>query len=413
VALACLINALLFVRVAVLYAPGQLLGPSGADRVFYYAYARSLVVDRDLDFRDEIAMRPPTSGLRVVDGRLQNKYPIGSPLLSLPWYAVCHGVLEAAARLGPGWPAPDGYSRPYVLAYALGQLAAATAGFWLLYLATREYFDPVTAALAAVAAILGTGLLRYTAMDLMMSHAASFFSLSWCLYESVRLPARADRRGPWLRLGASSALIVMTRLQNAVFWLIPLAAALRACAAARRDGEGVGRSLRGPILSTSAFAVAFAPQLIVWRLTSGSWVINSYSAEAVFHWRDPRILGVLGLLAKWTVIGACGVIGSAILAYRRRDPVVGASVVGTLLSLYVIASWWAWDIAGRVAFDQLGTIAMGLGVVFEGSRRISPWAPWLGSAALALWNIPLAAADTPGGLSEWLGEWVRGVQVLL
>jgi hypothetical protein len=79
-----ILNLLLFVRIAVLYAPGHYLGPSGADRVFYFAYLRSLVIDGDLDFRDEIALKPPSSGILVIDGKPHNKYPIGAPLLSLP-----------------------------------------------------------------------------------------------------------------------------------------------------------------------------------------------------------------------------------------------------------------------------------------------------------------------------------------
>ncbi len=79
------VNLLLFVRVAVIRSPFySYQGPSGTDRVFYYAYARSLVIDRDLDFRNEFAVRPPSSGTIERDGRQLNKFPIGTPLLSLP-----------------------------------------------------------------------------------------------------------------------------------------------------------------------------------------------------------------------------------------------------------------------------------------------------------------------------------------
>jgi len=37
---------------------------------------------------------------------------------------------------------------------------------------------------------------------------------------------------------------------------------------------------------------------------------------------------------------------------------------------------------------------------------------WLAAAALAVWNIPLIAADSFGGPSEWVREWIHGVRIL-
>jgi hypothetical protein len=159
--------------------------------------------------------------------------------------------------------------------------------------------------------------------------------------------------------------------------------------------------------------VGLAPQLVVWRLASGFWIVNSYSVESDFHWLEPQIFGVSRLLSKWLPVLTASVTGSAILAWRRRDPIVGASVLGTLFSLYLLASWWAWEIAGRAAFDHLATTALGLGIIFQASRRISHWGPWLAAAALADWNIPLIAADSFGGPSEWVREWINGVRILL
>src|SRR5581483_10795955 len=142
-------NFLLFVRVAVLWAPGySYLGPTGADRVFYYAYVRSLVIDRDLDLSNEIAMRPPSTGLISQDGKPLNKYPIGTPLLSLPLYALTHLLVVTSNGLGLTHVATDGYSVPYAFSYALSQLLWAMFGAWLMYCALLRYFDSQTAALA-------------------------------------------------------------------------------------------------------------------------------------------------------------------------------------------------------------------------------------------------------------------------
>src|SRR5262249_39819020 len=151
-------------------------------------------------------------------------------------YSAVHAVVSFCNGLGARPVPSDGYSRPYVYAYALSQLAWASLGFWLLYLIAQKYFEPVIGALAVATAIFGTGLLRYTAADLMMSHAASFFSLTWCLYEALGLRAEPDHRVRWFRLGAASGLVVMTRLQNGVFLVVPFVAALQSSGRIARRG---------------------------------------------------------------------------------------------------------------------------------------------------------------------------------
>jgi hypothetical protein len=47
------VHVLLFVWIAVVFAPELYLGPRGSDRVFYYAYVRSLVIDGDPGFTNK------------------------------------------------------------------------------------------------------------------------------------------------------------------------------------------------------------------------------------------------------------------------------------------------------------------------------------------------------------------------
>ena len=67
------------VRIAVVNPPFySYQGPSGADRVMqHHAYTRSIVIDHDLDFTNEFAVRPPSSGAIFRSDQQLNKYPIG------------------------------------------------------------------------------------------------------------------------------------------------------------------------------------------------------------------------------------------------------------------------------------------------------------------------------------------------
>ena len=407
-----LVNILIFLRIGILYAPALYLGPSGADRVFYYAYARSLVIDRDLDFRNEIALKPPSSGLVLVDGKPHNKYPVGSPLLSLPAYTLTHLVLSGLHHLGVEVPPTDGYSQPYVFAYALSQLAWATLGYWLLFLIVCDFFDPMTSALAMLGATFGTGLLRYTSFDLMMSHAASFFSLMWCLHEAIKLRADPAHRARWLLLGAACALTIMTRLQNGLFLIIPAIAILQTARRMYSQRKTTGFVV-GILQLLVGFAVSFAPQVWVWKSTMNSLIANGYSAEMSFAWLSPELIGVGWLLLKWMPVLTLGIGGCLVLAYRRHDPILLGLVLTTIGSIYVTAAWWAWAIAPRTTFDNPATVSLGLAATFQASAGIARWLPWLIVALLLVWNIPFVVDNFDGGPVELLAAWFRSFSVLL
>ena len=403
-------HALLFVRIAVLFAPGMYLGPSGSDRLFYFDYVRSIVIDRDLDFRDEMALWPPSSGLVVRGETPINKYPIGAPLLSLPAYAATHAVMAASSAAEA---APRGYGRPYVYAYALSQLTFGLVGFVLLFRVMRRYFGELISAIAVVGAAFGTELLRYTAADLLMSHAASFFSLSLCLLASVRLREAPERTSRWVACGAAAAFVVLVRFQNGLFLVVPAAAVLVALGATARAPIGV--RLRHVGAAIAGGSAVLAPQLLAWRVMTGEWIFNGYSEEVSFTWLAPHVHEVASLLAKWAPLLVIGAIGTLILAIKRRDAIVAAALLCMVGSTYVTASWWAYAIAPRTTFDNLAPIAFGLAGLAAALRRLRPGSEWAVLVLPGLWNVPfmMLPIQEAGRAGDLLADWYRGVRLLL
>jgi hypothetical protein len=404
-ALALLAHALFFVRVALLFAPDLYLGPSGADRVFYYAYARSLVVDGDLDFHNEMALRPPSSGLRERDGRVFNRYPIGSPLLALPTYAAAHGAILTARAAGWTTAEADGYGRPYALAYALGQLGWATLGFWRLYRIGCRFFPPRRAALGVGAAMFASPLLRYTAADLMMSHAASFFATTWTLDAALRLRAAPDRRRRWLELGVAAAWLLAVRQQNLVYLVVP--------AWALWSALPVGRRAAGAVAATALGASAgLAPQLLASKAVHGVWVASPYASDLRF---DPRPAAVLDALAApdrlgpWLPVLVLGAAGCIALAWARRDGLLLACAAGSLAAVALAALWAYPDVIARSAFDNLATTAIGFGAI---TARFRVGGVALSSACV-VWNVPFVLVDRAGNWPETLSAWWTGLRWLL
>jgi hypothetical protein len=406
-----LAHVLLFLRIAVLFAPELYLGPSGSDRVFYYAYVRSLIIDGDLDFANEVALRPPSSGLIFRNGVPLNKYPVGAPLLALPAYAATHAIMRAQA---PAGTVLDGYERPYVYAYALSQFAFAMLGMGCLYLVLRRCTDPLLSAIAVVSASLSTELLRYTTADLIMSHAAASFSIAWCLLESLRLREGPTRAAQWLRTGAAAALVVMVRFQSGIFLLVPAVAALDALRTMRTNP--VGYRVLCMCAAVAGSLLAFTPQLLSWRVMFGMWIANgySYSGDLSFTWLAPHVREVSWILIKWLPLLVLGLWGTATLAFRRRDLLLTTLIVCSLITIYVTACWSAFGNAPRITFDNLAPIAIGLAIAAETLRRVRSGAEWVALLLPALWNVPFMMLYDSSYVSlvGLLSEWLHGLLLL-
>ena len=96
------------------------------DGVGYYAFARALLIQHNLDFApdyqhantsfrdgrlDEYGQ--PRSDFRTSTGRLENHFAIGPAILWSPFLLVAHASVLAARAFGSS-VAADGFSAPYV-----------------------------------------------------------------------------------------------------------------------------------------------------------------------------------------------------------------------------------------------------------------------------------------------------------
>src|SRR5205814_9934696 len=102
------------------------------DGVGYYAYARALLAQHNLDFTadyqhantsfregrlDESGQ--PRTDFRTPTGHLENHFTIGPAILWSPFLLIVHGGVLVARAFGSAVPA-DGFSAPYRFAMAFG-----------------------------------------------------------------------------------------------------------------------------------------------------------------------------------------------------------------------------------------------------------------------------------------------------
>lgn len=351
---------------------------AGGDAVYYYSNARSLVIDRDFDFRNEFMHFyeevSPYTGFRKIEKPPSmkvlpdNKYPIGSAIFLAPFFLIAHVVALLLQKAGMPVTA-DGYSAIYQIAAGLGSLLYTFAGIVLVYYLGKKLFDPAIAMIGAAVIWLATPLIYYSTMEPLMVHTISMFCVT--LFIFIWYMTRDNRQFyQWVILGLVGGLLSIVRYQDATFLLIPVVDTV--ISKFRKSGLYPKSWIYYGFAFLGFFTAALlgaSPQLYENKVFYGSAFANGYghNGEGFIYWSSPKILYSLfsthdGLLL-WSPIIVFSLIGLFWLS--RKRPLVGLLLSGFfLLQLYLVSSWWAPDqghtFGNRMLLNSVVIYAAGL-----------------------------------------------------
>jgi hypothetical protein len=381
------------------------------DGVGYYAYARSLLIDGDLNFENEWRAANASFRLAVLDengqvrpeaytatGRVSNHFTVGPAMLWAPFLVAAHIAVLALNRLGVEIAA-DGYSRPYTVTMAVATAFYGFCGLWLAFRLARKYFPERWALLATLEVWFASSLPVYMYFNPSWSHAHSAFAVALFLWYWDHTRGRRTLR-QWVLLGLMGGLMINVYYPNAVALAAPALESGAALLGAVRLGQRarVKTWAARAVLFAAVAAAAFAPTFVTRWLIYGSPFGSGYPELAAWHWTSPRLWDVLfssnhGLLS-WTPVLVPALLG--LWWVLRRDPVLGAVAVSMFLALYyLIASYDSWhgiSSFGNWFFVSLTSVfVLGLAALLS---RLQQWRPaGRGAAAalgvLALWNLGL------------------------
>jgi len=305
----------------------------------YYAWARSVLLDHDIDFRSDYQLlyprvQMPSEATEFTPrGLVVNKYPVGVAILEVPGFLLGH-----AAAILSGVPA-DGASLPYQGSVTWSLMLYCIASFYLLYRAFANFgVDRRWAAGFCTIALVGTNLIHYVA-DAGMSHAAGVTVTNALLFMISRLPG-SERRVPHLLgllLGVLIGLLFLIRNTNIL--LLPFLIAL-AWRQRRWQAAEVLPALAG------ALGVA-AIQPITLHLLWGQWRLSTYPAE---HF-SAGLMGVVGTLfshrhglfvySPWYA-ALLFLTGCAMFRQKALFGVAVAAVGSFALFAAANGTWWCW-----------------------------------------------------------------------
>lgn len=383
-----------------------------ADGRAYYVYLPSAVIDRDLDFSNQIeehwqiGFRPLSLRARTQTGLVRNKYPIGFALSLLPAFLFAHGVaLGLHVPTGSALVAADGFSVPYqclclalILAYAFATMAIADS-----WLTERFRVDGKVAAAAVAAFWIGTHYAYYSFREAFMVHVVSAFWVAATVGLAIRIRDRLAGDGvrapDLLALTFAFSMAVECRFSN--LFVAPVLLGLA------REIERRGLLARVVRLLPAAALglLPFALQVGVWRIMTGRTFVDAYADEGFRNWTHPYLGHTLfssnhGLFfwSPLLLLAALGV-GRRLRAGGFEDPLLRGLVLSFLLLWYLNSAWYAWwfgEAFGARAFLELSAFfVLGLGFAFEdavaaGRGALLASAAFASVAVIANWLLMLA-----------------------
>lgn len=190
-----------------------------SDQAYYYSYARSLAIDRDLDLTNEYEY----FGLeeRVTEsGRPGNRYSIGFPVLVLPFYLIAHVAVILLNQFGFAISS-SGYSLAYQLSFCYGSIFYGFFGLLVAYRFLRRFFDEAVSFFSVATIFLSSNLVYYYMREPFLSHLTCFFMVSLFIY-SWHSVMEGDIRWKCLVMGFAAGMMVLIRQQNIAFLSIPV-----------------------------------------------------------------------------------------------------------------------------------------------------------------------------------------------
>jgi hypothetical protein len=348
----------------------------------YFVQVRSLVMDWDLDFRNE----NETFGVRGT----ASVYAFGAALLWAPFFALCHAWLGLLNLFGGSFRL-DGFANPYQRAIGLGTLVYGFVGLVLIYRILTDYFSRTLATVTTLILCCGSFLIWYLTVENSMVHGASMFSTTLFLFYWHQT-RRGRTRLQWGLLGASAGLMSMVRWQDALFLALPV---LHALIQSWRSGRGQSRAVRVLVdagVFVAAALAAFSPQIVFWKVVRGAW-ISPPTGEHGVHLGSLHIGDVLfspnhGLFS-WTPLVYLAVLGLP-LFFRRDRLLATVLIVGFLAQVYINSAvdvWWGGSGFGARRFSNSALVfAIGLASILDWARRRPLVAPGVIVGALLVAN---------------------------
>lgn len=338
------------------------------DALGYYQYLPAVFIYGDVERQDWLAAvdsQYHVSGgslYQVTDlpnGNRATKYFCGIALMQAPFFALGH--LWAGFTAAP----QDGFSPPYQWAIGLSPLFYCLIALFVLRAVLLRYFGDGVTALTLILAVLATNAIQYISVDNAQTHGYLFALYALQLYATLRWHERPGS-GWAMAVGGLIGLATVCRPTEALMLFIPLLWGTQVGTAAKAKWTLVRNHRWHVVAAMVCGALAFLPQMIYWKVVTGSWV---YDVGSKWDFLNPHWRVLFGGEKGWFVYTPITVLMVAGLFLMKGQPWRRSVLVFAGLNTWIIIAWHDWHYGGsyssRALVQSYAVLALPLAAVLE------------------------------------------------
>jgi len=387
------------------------------DGVGYYAFARALLTQHNLDFAPDYehanegfrearldAAGAPRQEFRTSNGHLDNHFTVGPAMLWTPFLLIAHAGVLTARGFGAHVSA-DGFALPYLIAMAFGTLVYGFVALLLSYRVACQFAAERWALFATIAIWWASSLPVYMYFNPSWSHAHSAFTVALFFWYWLR--TRESRSlAQWCVLALIAGLMMNVYYPNALVLVLLIPEALvnyRKTFQRSSQSSQNAASLAGcHFLFCAVVFVSLLPTFLTRYFVYGGLFETGYVPISHWAWRSPWFLALLfsanhGLFS-WTPLLLIATAG--LFLFWWMFPATGISVICMLLAFYYfMASYPDWagisSYGNRFFVSLTVFFVLGLATVLNAiasrlrSRAVA--SAWLGAilSIFIFWNLGL------------------------
>ncbi len=276
-------------------------------------------------------------GLHTPKGYIVDQYTYAVALMESPFFFAAHAWEKITGGRA------NGYSYSYTVAMKISAMTYTLLGLLLTFSILRRYFDEYTSVLTVALVLLGSNLFWFTLHQPGMSHPILFCLYTFLMYLTIKVHER-PKKGLFIVAGFIAGVIIIMRPTDIVCLFIPLLYNVYDKPSWQGKLVFIRKNHIGILLAAIAGFIAFVPQLLYWKMISGSYIYYSYGTQS-FHWLRPKIINGLFYFANgWLPYAPVMIfaIAGAMFYKMYRQWALVILVVSPVYA-YLIYSWFCYN----------------------------------------------------------------------
>ena len=277
------------------------------------------------------------TGTRSSKGYVINQYTYGVALMETPFFLLAHLYETFIGGV------PDGYSQSYIYAIKISSLVYSLLGLLLTYHVLKVYFSRQEATIGSLLIFIGTNLFWFTIYQAGMAHVPLFFLYAALIYLTIKVHER-PRLFDFLQLGFVLGLICVIRPTDILAITIPLLYCVVDRSSLKLKILYVKHNWKNILLASVMFILPIIPQLIYWKILTGSLVFYSYGDQG-FDWSNPKIIEGLFLFNNgWLAYSPIMIFSLLGLFFFKSFKTFSTACFLILpIYIYIIYSWYCYN----------------------------------------------------------------------